>query len=74
MSAKFFDAKTGVFVRMMNEQQSLLPNPTLFDASKYFYYKVFLDYTNYTYEIFDSNDVRIGIGSEINWYEYIDPT
>ncbi len=74
MSAKFFDAKNGVFVRMMNTNPTSLPNSTSFDASKYFYYKVFLDYTNYTYEIFDSNDNRIGLGSEINWYEYIDPS
>ena len=74
MSAKFFDAKEGVFVRLMNTEQSALPNPTLFDASKYFYYRVFLDYTDYTYQIFDINDNRIGTGSEINWYEYIDPS
>ena len=74
MSAKFFDAKEGVFVRLMNTVQSALPNPTLFDASKYFYYRVFLDYTDYTYQIFDINDNRIGTGSEINWYEYIDPS
>jgi hypothetical protein len=74
MSAKFFDAKEGVFVRLMNTEQSDLPNPTLFDASKYFYYRVFLDYTDYTYQIFDINDNRIGTGSEINWYEYIDPS
>jgi len=74
MSAKFFDAKEGVFVRLMNTEQSTLPNRTLFDASKYFYYRVFLDYTDYTYQIFDINDNRIGTGSEINWYEYIDPS
>jgi len=74
MSAKFFDAKEGVFVRLMNTEQSTLPNRTLFDASKYFYYRVFLDYTDYTYQIFDINDTRIGTGSEINWYEYIDPS
>lgn len=74
MSAKFFDAKEGVFVRMMNTNPSSLPNQNSFDSSKYFYYRVFLDYTNYTYEIFDTNNNRIGNGTAINWYEYVNPS
>ena len=74
MTAKFFDAKQGVFVKMMNTNPSSLPDPTLFDPSKYFYYKVFLDYNTYVYKIYDSNNIRIGTGTPINWYEYINPS
>lgn len=74
MTAKFFDAKQGVFVKMMNTIPSSLSNPTLFDPSLYFYYKVKLNYDNYTYQILDINDNRIGQGSPINWYEYVNPS
>lgn len=73
MSAKFFDAKQGVFVRMMNVSPASLPNPTQFNSSQYFYYKVKLNYNTYTYEIFDSTNTRIGTGTPINWYEYNNP-
>ena len=74
MTAKFFDAKQGVFVRMMNVKPSTLPDPTSFDTAKYYYHKVVLNYTNYTYRISDSGGTRIGNGTPINWYEYIDPS
>lgn len=73
MTVKFFDAKNGVFVKMINVPQSSLSNPTLFDGSIYFYYKVVLNDTNKTYQIFDNNNTRIGVGSPIKWYEYINP-
>ncbi len=73
MSAKFFDGRFGVFVRMMNEPQSSLPNKFLFDGTRYFYYKVELDYTTKTYQVFDYLNNRIGNGNPINWYEYINP-
>lgn len=74
MSAKFFDGKLGVYVKMMKIPQSspLIPSVFQFD-SKYFYYKVNLDYVNKTYEILDDLDVRVGTTSSIKWYEYINP-
>jgi len=79
MTAKFFDAKTGIFIKMMNRPQSTLTgiNKFNFPQEKYFYYKVILDYTNYTYKVYDINtgyDVLIGDSSNpIKWYEYINP-
>lgn len=76
MSAKFFDAKLGVFVKMMNLPQSSLPiggGRFNFSGEKYFYNKVELDYDTKTYKIFDShNGTRIGTDSNpIKWYEYV---
>jgi len=76
MSAKFFNAKTGQFVRMMNKRQNTLTKRFTFDKSKYFYYKVMLDYDNYEYEIRDTEtDQRVGTDIyEIKWYEYVNPS
>ena len=76
MSAKFFDAITGVFKQMTNVQQtSLLPDKFTFNHSDYNYYKVDLDYSNKTYEVFStSTGLRIGDNnSPITWYEYVNP-
>lgn len=79
MTAKFFDAKNGFFVKMMNRPQSTLTgvNKFNFNQEKYFYYKVILDYSNYTYKIYDINtgtDVLVGNETNpINWYEYLNP-
>jgi hypothetical protein len=74
MTAKFFDARLGVFVKMMNSPQSTLTsNKFNFDTSRYYYYKVVLDYTKNTYQIFDYQNVRIGTGTPIKWYEYVNP-
>lgn len=73
MTAKFFDGRFGVFVKMMNEPQSSLPNKFLFDGTRYFYYKVELDYPTRTYQIFDYLNNRTGNGNPIKWYEYINP-
>lgn len=79
MTAKYFDAKTGVFVKMMNRPQSGLTglNKFNFNQEQYFYYKVILDYSNYTYDVYDinsGNDVLVGQSSDpIKWYEYINP-
>lgn len=73
MSAKFFNARIGAFVRMMNTPQSNLPDKFIFDDRKYFYYKVTLDYNKYTYSIYDTTGVRAGTTSSIKWYEYINP-
>ena len=81
MSAKFFNGSTGNFVKMINRNQG---SPELsgdkygFNGEKYFYYKVKLDYSDYTYQIFDyvnGSDIRVGYESKpINWYEYVNPS
>jgi len=73
MTAKFFSGRQGVFIRMMNRPQSTLSNKFVFNGSDYFYYKVVLDYNDFTYSVFDTNDVRVGTNSPIKWYEYINP-
>lgn len=73
MTIKFFDAKLGVFVRMMTVPQSSLPNKFVFNNENFFYNKVVLNYTNKTYKMFDYLGKRIGIGNPIKWYEYVNP-
>lgn len=75
MSAKFFDAKQGVFVKMMNTRQSEIPSDRfVFDGSQYFYYTVNLDYDNKTYEVKNKSNQRVGtVSNPINWYEYVNP-
>lgn len=74
MTAKFFDAKKGVFVKMMNESQGNMSSQTNFDGKNYFYYKVELDYNNKTYQVFDSfTGNRVGTNTPIIWYEYVNP-
>jgi hypothetical protein len=79
MTAKFFDARLGVFVKMTNTPQSLITSPFTFNPENYFYYKVILDYNTKTYQIFDNNSnssnfgSRVGTSSSIKWYEYVNP-
>jgi len=75
MSAKFYDAKTGFFVRMMNQPQSTFPNsPYTFDTLTYFYYTMKLDYPTQTYQIFGPNGQRFGdTANPIKWYEFVNP-
>jgi hypothetical protein len=74
MSAKFFDAKLGIFVKMMNTSQSELFSTTNFESKDYFYYKIKLDYNTKTYQVLDSvTDERVGTHSPIMWYEYVNP-
>lgn len=76
MTAKFFDAKNGVFIPMMTVPQSTLPgNRFSFNPSDYFYYQVNLDYTTKTYEIYNVISMnRVGTDtSPINWFEYVNP-
>jgi hypothetical protein len=75
MTAKFFDARLGIFVKMMTTPQVLPLVPSLFQfkPENFFYYKVVLDYTDYTYKIFDNSGNRVGDVSSIKWYEYINP-
>jgi hypothetical protein len=83
MTAKFYDAKQGVFVKMMNmPQSSLSGNKYVFDSSQYFYYRVHLDYDKQEYQVFNMNPnqtiylndgERAGTLEPIKWYEYVNP-
>ena len=78
MSAKFFDANIGQFIRMMNTPQTMLANssnPYTFNQEDYFYYQVKLNYPTQKYEVFSfPNNARVGIESQpIKWYEYVNP-
>lgn len=85
MSCKFFNAKKGEFVRMMNVPQTTFSGPNVYDFNKsqYFYYKIIFDYSNYEYKIYRETPIsqtnttlaRVGEGTNnpINWYEYVNP-
>ena len=78
MTAKFFDAKLGQFIRLMNTGQFSSPikagNWWRFKDEDYFYNKVVLNYDNKTYQVFDINNLRIGTeNNPIKMYEYINP-
>ena len=80
MSAKFYNAKTGKFTKMMNMPQSSIQTDKYhFDSMLYFYYQVNLDYETQTYQILDINknsvryNGRVGIDFPIKWYEYVNP-
>lgn len=75
MSAKFFDAKNGQFIKFMNRpQSSTLGSVFGFRPEDYFYYKVDLDYPTRTYQVFDYNNNRIGTTNSIKWYQYVNPS
>lgn len=77
MSAKFFDGKTGQFIRFLNQPQSNISgNNSNFNPSELFYYKINLDYDNTTYTVTKTNspNVRVGtVNSPIKFYQYINP-
>lgn len=76
MTAKFFNARTGQFITMMNRPQStLLGNYYTFNGEDYFYYKVDLDYNDITYQV-KSTQTNNRVGDDINpilWYQYVNP-
>jgi hypothetical protein len=74
MTAKFFNADNGTFIKMMNRQQNS-SNPFDFPPEDYFYYKVKLDYPTQTFEVFNHpNGNRVGtVSAPIKWYEYVNP-
>jgi hypothetical protein len=79
MSCKFFNAKTGEFIRMMNECQGLLTQKFTFNKDYKFYYKCVLDYENYEYKMYSEDEqgnlTRVGTDTNpINWYEYVNPS
>ena len=75
MTAKFFNANNGQFIKMMNQKQKA-SNPHDFPPDDYFYYKVKLDYPTQTFEVFNHpNGNRVGtVSSPIKWYEYVNPS
>jgi len=84
MTAKFYNGKTGQFIRMMNEPQSIFNGNDKFNFNKnqYFYYKVVLDYSNFEYSIYKELPqtnlpptlLRVGTTADpIKWYEYVNP-
>jgi hypothetical protein len=75
MSAKFYNAETGQFNRMMTApQSSIVGDKYSFDSLTYFYVKVQLDYNKRTYQIFNNTTgERIGTPTPIKWYEYVNP-
>jgi hypothetical protein len=85
MTAKFYNAKTGEFTKMMTgrgtnpldntngPQANISGDKFSFDSTQYFYYTVKLDYPSQTYQIFNTNGQRLGTNIPIKWYEYINP-
>jgi hypothetical protein len=83
MTAKFYDAKNGYFTKMMNMPQSSIQGDKFtFDSTKYFYYRVELDYEKQNYQVFSMNPSqtlysnlgdRAGATIPIKWYEYVNP-
>jgi len=83
MTAKFYDAKKGYFVKMANmPQSSISGNKYSFDSSQYFYYRVELNYEKHDYQVFNMNPnqtiylndgQRAGAALPIKWYEYVNP-
>ncbi len=73
MTAKFFDARRGTYVKMMNSPQSSLSDKFNFRPDRYFYYKVVLDKVKKTYKVFNYSNNRVGTSQPIKWYEYVNP-
>jgi len=85
MSAKFYNAKTGQFTKLMTNNKTptgvigpqasfpLNSNQYLFDNNTLFYYIVNLDYKNQTYQVVNSDGQRLGTTIPIKWYEYLNP-
>jgi hypothetical protein len=80
VSAKFFNAKKGEFVRMINVPQSTFVGPNIFNINKqvFFYYKYVLNYNTYEYTVYrqsiNGSYSRVGTGlNPIKWYEYVNP-
>jgi hypothetical protein len=80
VSCKFFNAKIGQFVRMLNVPQSNFVGPGIFNVNKEdtFYYKYVLNYNNFKYAVYNEspNGSLSRVGTSINpikWYEYVNP-
>ena len=69
MSAKFYNAKTGQFIKMINQ-----PQQQIIDGLTFFYYRVVINYIEKNYTVSDMNTGnRVGTTTPIKWYEYINP-
>lgn len=75
MSCKFWNAKTGVFTRMINRPQSLQSSDSFSPNNLFnFYYQVNLNYPTQKYNVYDTiNFNRVGTTEPIKWYEYVNP-
>lgn len=80
VSAKFFNAKKGQFIRLLNTPQSSFVGNNRFniDKTEYFYYKYELNYLTNQYEVYTydntiGNTQRVGTTTPITWYEYVNP-
>ena len=74
MSAKFYNAMTGTYTKMMNVPQSTIQGEHNFDSLTYFYYQVKLNYDKRTYQVFNTiTGNREGTPLPIKWYEYVNP-
>jgi hypothetical protein len=79
MTAKFYNAKTGQFIKMTNKPQSTVVGDKYnLDSITYFYYRVVLDYVDMVYRVYDFNPItgvndRVGTTTPIKWYEYVNP-
>jgi hypothetical protein len=63
-------------------QSSIVGDKYTFDSTKYFYYRVELDYVKHNYQVFSMNPFqtiysglgeRAGATIPIQWYEYVNP-
>jgi len=79
MTAKFYNAKTGKFIKMTNKPQSTIVGDKYnFDSITYFYYRVVFDYVDMVYRVYEFDPItgvndRIGTTTPIKWYEYVNP-
>lgn len=75
MTAKFYNAEKGEFVKMMNKPQSqVFGDKYNFDVLTFYYYRVVCDYVNLNYSVHDIvTNNRVGITTPITWYEYVNP-
>lgn len=75
VSCKFYNAKIGQFVRMINRPQSGQNINTFTVNNLYnFYYIYKFDYPSETYSVFDMPTFeRVGTTTPIKWYEYVGP-
>jgi hypothetical protein len=70
MTAKFFNAATGQYIKFINAPQSDYSN--IYKVpNNIFYYRVDLDYATNSYIVY--NNTTSNRTNEINWYEYINP-
>ena len=72
MSCKFYNGKTGIVTSFITSNQTILPNPYSFSTATHFYYKIKLNRNDYTYTVYNINDVRVGttVLQPIKYWQY----